>query len=157
MTKREIHHANVVFRAVLNHPVDAGDDVARQAAAIVAEHTHVDELRARRDTAGVKGRDARSRRPDARDDASDVRAVPVRVRRRRVVRHEADGRDDFLRKRRMRGIDSRVHDGDHNALAINAGHIAETEQARPSPRPDLIGSAGLHGHGHRRCGLRQIT
>ncbi len=105
MPKREIHHANVVFLAVLNHPVDAGDDIARQAAAIVAEHTHVDELRARRDTTGVKGGDARSRRPDARDDASDVRAVAVLVRRRRVVRHKADGRDDFLRKCGMCGID----------------------------------------------------
>ena len=75
MAERQIDDADVVARAVGDDPFDAGDDVAREAAAVGAEHPDVDELRAGRDAAGILRRDAVGRRRVAGDDPGDVRAV----------------------------------------------------------------------------------
>ena len=79
MAERQIDDADVVARAVGDDPFDAVDDVAREAAAVGAEHPDVDEVRAGRDAAGILRRDAVGRRRVAGDDPGDVRAVTVVV------------------------------------------------------------------------------
>ena len=78
VAERQVDDADVVAAAVGDRPVDAGDDVARQADAVRPEHPDVDQLGAGRDAAGVEVRHVRRR---AADDARDVRAVAEQVRR----------------------------------------------------------------------------
>ena len=57
VAERQVDDADVVVGAVSDRPVDAGDHVAREAAAIAAEHANVDQLRAGCDAAGVEAGD----------------------------------------------------------------------------------------------------
>ena len=62
VAEREIDDADAVAARVGDRPVDAGDDVARIARAVAAEHAHVDEVHARRAAARVR-RSSRASRP----------------------------------------------------------------------------------------------
>ena len=72
---RDVDDADVVRHAVRDGPLEGGDDVADDAAAVLVEHLQADEVRRRRD--------ARVRAirvvAVAGDDAGDVRAVAVVV------------------------------------------------------------------------------
>ena len=146
VAERKIDHANVVVGAVSDRPVDAGDYVAREAAAIAAEHANVDQFRAGCDTAVVEIGDRKCWRRRAGDDARDVRPVTEIVVSRRVARHEADARDDLRRERTVRR-DTGVDDRDADPLAVDAGNTREAQKAGRA-RTRLIGRDGAVRYRH---------
>ena len=95
MTERKVDDPDVVLRLMVDDPVDGVNHIAREAAARVIQHAHVDERRARGDPAGIGRRDARRRARLAHDDAGDVRAVAEGVGRVRVAGDEAHIGDDL--------------------------------------------------------------
>ena len=95
-------------------------------------------------------RDVFRRAVVARDDAGDVRAVPVRVVGRRIAGDLADIEDDFSGQRRMRS-NARVEHGDGDARTSDAGNRAEAEKQSALPRANLIGSGRRRRHVHERA------
>ena len=130
MAERQIDDPDVVERPVGDDPFDAGDDVARVAAAVGAEHPDVDEVRARRDAAGIPGRDTVGRRRIAGDDPGDVRAVTEGIGHLGIVGDEAHVRDDAVRERRVRR-DAGIDDRDADALTVQS-RDAEQDSALPA-------------------------
>ena len=137
VAERQVDDADVVAPRVGNRPVDAGDDVARVARAVAAEHAHVDEVHTRRAAARVRRRHPRGCGRASADDARDVRAVPERIARDgRLVRDEVDPRDDAPGERRMVG-DARIDDGDADAAARDARLGEQAEEAASMPAQTL--------------------
>ena len=147
VTEREVDDAHAVPARVGDRPVDAGDDVARIAGAVAAEHAHVDEMHPRRASARERRRHARGRRRASADDAGDVRAVPERIARDvRLVPHEVDPRDDAPAERRVVG-DARVDDGDADAAAREA-RLREKADEPTRSGPDLVRARDFVGDRH---------
>ena len=61
VAERQVDDADVVAARLRDHPVDAGDDVARVADAVRAEDADVDQLHAGRDAARIERWSRRSR------------------------------------------------------------------------------------------------
>ncbi len=145
MAERQVDDADVVERPVGDDPFDAGDDVAREAAAVRAEHPDVDESRAGGDAARIVRRHAIGQRRAAGDDPGDVRAVTEGVGDLRVAAEEAHTCHDATGERRVRrdaGIDNR----DANALPVDAGNAEH-------PREHAVTGARLI---RRRGGVRDV-
>ena len=147
VSERQVDDAHVVAARVGDRPVDAGDDVARIAGAVAAEHAHVDEVHARRAPARERRRHARGCRRASADDARDVRAVPEGIARDvRLVRDEVDPRDDAPGERRMVG-DARVDDRDADAAAREA-RLREQAEEPACSGPDLVRARDFVGDRH---------
>ena len=114
----EVDDADVVGRAVRQHPVERGEQPRGRARAARAQHAQVDDV-------GVRG-DARVRAVRdttvARRHARHVRAVPEGVGGRPLT-SEVNAPDDaraarLVEERLVAGVDAGVYDGDADARAV---------------------------------------
>ena len=127
------------------------DDVAREAAAVGAEHSDVDEVRSRRDAAGIFRRHAVGGRCAAGDDSGDVRAVTELVGHLRIAGDEAHVRDDPVCQRRVRR-DAGIEDRDADAAPVDSRDAERPEQrvsgARLIRRRRRVRDHRRAAHGH---------
>jgi len=79
MAERQVDDADVVARAVGDDPFDAGDDIARVAAAVGAEHPDVDEIRAGAMPPAYSGATPLAGAGLPAMTTGDVRTVTVRI------------------------------------------------------------------------------
>ena len=148
VAERQVDDADVVARAVGDHPVDAGDDVARVAGAIRAEHAHVDQLHAGRDAAGIQA----GRRVCSCPAMIPATCVPW------PYASASDGSPvtkltfatTLSCQRRVRR-DARVDDRDADALRRSRREWRRCPAARRLPAQRLIGGRRHVRHRHRRA------
>ena len=155
MAEREIDHADVVTRAIVDGPFHPGDHVARESRAVGTEHAHVDDLSARGDAACVQARVLRVR---AADDSGDVGAVAEDVDRLARAGHEVHVRDDVPERRVRR--DARVEHGDADALTVHCRIRAHESQQAPRAVANLRRASrdgrDRHQEAHPRIGRHVI-